>query len=439
MPNVAIPYGSKAVDVSIPDANYLETISPHTVQPNQAEERIIQSALELPIASAPLEEIVRARDTIAIVVDDYTRPTPACRILPHVLDRLRGVGIREQQITIVFALGTHRAMTRDEIVAKIGAEPASMYRIVNTSVHEDGDYVSLGISRLGIPISILKEVADADVRIGIGSIVPHCDVGYAGGGKILLPGICAARTVAANHIQGIDFQGRNLLGASTTLIREDIEDAVARIGLHFIVNAVTTSDGQLYALVCGDFVQAHRAGVRFARDVYGAFASRRADITICSTYPADVDFIQVSKSVWSGDKMTRPGGDLILVTPCTEGVGPYTAFPSLMAQDRHALERRIRGGQIATDIAGVMAALAVRMNRMRERVCIRLVSEGLSPNLAREMGYPHYDCVEHALADALSRQGRLASISVITHGGYTYPMISGEEPVNDALRCDVRR
>jgi nickel-dependent lactate racemase len=252
-------------------------------------------------------------------------------------------------------------------------------------------------------------------------------VGYAGGGKILLPGVCAAQTVAANHIKGIDFQGRNLLGASTTIIRKDIEDAVRRVGLHFIVNAITTSDGQLYALVCGDYIKAYRAGIPYARDVYGVPTRQRADITISSAYPADVDFIQVSKSVWSGDKMTRPGGDLIIVTPCTEGVGPYTSLPSLMAQDRHDLERRIRSGKIGADVTGVTAALAVRLNRIGERVRICMVTDGLSPEVAGEMGYRHYDSVEAALSDALSRQGPEATVSAMTHGGYTYPMVSGEE------------
>jgi nickel-dependent lactate racemase len=427
MPIVTIHYGSKEISVSIPDANYLETISPRAVQLSDDGDAIIKAALDDPIGSTRLERIARPGDKIAIVVDDYTRPTPASRILPHLLERLHEAGVRKDQITIVFALGTHRAMTKAEIVAKIGSGPAKEYRTVNTSVHEDSDYVSMGVSDLGIPIWMLKEVFDAAVRIGMGSIVPHCDVGYAGGGKILLPGVCAAQTVAANHIKGIDFQGRNLLGASTTIIREDIEDAVARVGLHFIVNAITTSDGQLYALVCGDYIKAYRAGIPYARDVYGVPARRRADITICSAYPADVDFIQVCKSVWSGDKMTQQGGDLIIFSPCTEGVGPYISLPSLMAQDRHDLERRIRSGETGADVTGVMAALAVRLNRIGERVHISMVTDGLSPEVAGEMGYRRYDSVEAALSDALSRQGPEATISVMTHGGYTYPMVSGEE------------
>ncbi len=427
MPTITIPYGSKNFSFSIPEANYVETVSPRSVQPFSDEDAAIEAALDNPIGSARLEEIAKPEDRVAIVVDDYTRPTPVARILPHLLDRLHDVGIPEDQVAIVFALGTHRAMTAEEIAAKLGSGPASNYRVVNTSVHGDGDYAYFGTSAMGIPIWLLEEVAKVDLRVGIGSIVPHCDVGYSGGGKILLPGVCAAQTVALNHIKGLDFRGRNLLGAPTTIICQDIEDAISRIGLHFIVNAITTAEGPIYALVCGDYTKAHRAGIPFARDVYGVPTRQRVDITICSAYPGDVDFIQVSKAIWSGDKMTRPGGDLVVVTPCTEGVGPYTALPSLMAQDRHLLEQRIRSGEIEADMMGVMAALAVRINRIGERLRIRMVTEGLSPAVAREMGLLLYTSVEDALSDALSRQGQEATISVMTHGGYTFPMVVGEE------------
>ena len=427
MSNVSVPFGCELVAFEVPDESFVESISPRDVKPNSDAESLIGAAFANPIGSPRLEQIVESHHQVAIVVDDYTRPTPASIILPHTLRCLHAQGVGVEQVLIVFALGTHRAMTDAEISAKIGPEVAATYRIVNRSVHQDAEYVYVGKSEQGVPIWILEKVAQADIRIGIGSIVPHCDVGYAGGGKILLPGICSAQTVAANHIMGIEFQGRNYLGAPTTLIRQDIEDVIPRIGLQFIVNAVTTRDGSLYALVCGDYIQAHRVGVKSAREVYEVQARQRVDVTVCSAFPADMDFIQVCKSVWSGDKMTRPGGDLIIVTPCTEGVGPYQVLPDLMSENRHTLEARIRRNEIGQDVSGVMAALAVRLNRIGERIHISFVSSGLTYEVAKQMGYTHHDSIQDALAEALSRQGRHAKVSAITHGGYTYPIVVGEE------------
>lgn len=426
MPTITVPCGANEVSVHVPDANYVETLHPRPVPALKDQTAAINSALDHPIGSSHIEELVRGAKSVSVVVDDYTRSTPVASVLPLVLERLHSAGVSRDQIVIVFALGTHRAMTEEETSAKVGDEIASTYRLVNKSVHQTAKYEYLGASNLGIEIRLLNEVANADLRVGIGSIVPHCDVGYSGGGKILLPGVCAAETVAMNHIRGLDFQGKNYLGAETTIIREDIEDVVSRTGPLFIVNCITTSSGHLHGIVAGDSVRAHRAGVSLARDVYGVPAGKRVDITVASAYPGDMDFVQVSKTIWSGDKMTRPGGDLIIVTPCVEGVGPYTLLPSLMAEDHHEVEARITGGEIGATVEGVTAALAVRINRMKERIRISIVSQGLGHAEAQAMGFTRYDTAEQALSDALSRHGAGASVSLLTHGGQIYPIVTGE-------------
>jgi nickel-dependent lactate racemase len=426
MPTITVLYGANKISVQVPDANYVETLKPRPVPALKDQTAAINSALDHPIGSSSIEELARGAKSVAVVVDDYTRPTPVASVLPWVLERLRSADVSRDQIVIVFALGTHRAMTEEEIGAKVGNEIASTYRLVNVSVHQTPKYQYLGTSDLGIEIRLLDEVANADLRVGIGSIVPHCDVGYSAGGKILLPGVCAAETVAMNHIRGLDFQGKNYLGAETTIIREDIEDVVSRTGPLFIVNCITTSSGHLYGIVAGDSVKAHRAGVSLARDVYGVPSGKRVNITVASAYPGDVDFIQVSKTIWSGDKMTQPGGDLIIVTPCVEGVGPYTLLPSLMAEDHREVAARITRGEIGATVEGVTAALAVRINRMKERVRISIVSQGLGHAEAQAMGFTPYDTAEQALSDALSRHGAGASVSLLTHGGQIYPIVTGE-------------
>ena len=428
-----MPYGPKTVRMQIPGDNYVETVVPREVRPAQDDDVEVASSLDQPIGSPPLEKVAKATDRVVIVTDDYTRPTPVARILPQVLDRLHQAGIPREHISIVVALGTHRAMKQEEIEAKLGAGPSREYHVVNKSVHQNPEYTYVCESAMGIPVWVLNEVVEADLRIGIGSIVPHCDVGYSGGAKIILPGVCSAQAVSVNHMKGLDFRGVNMLGAPTTPIRQDIEDAVARIGLDFIANTVTTSDGRLYKMVCGHPVEAHRAGIPYAREVYGVPVRQRVDISICGTHPGNVDFIQVCKTYWSGDKMTRPGGDLIIVTPCTEGVGPYTVLPSLMAQDRHDLERRIRSGEIAADTAGVMTSLAIRLNRIGERLRVSMVTDGLPRTDADQMGLTLYDTVEDALAAAINRQGNQATASVMTHGGYTFPMVSGEPEVPSSV------
>ena len=168
------------------------------------------------------------------------------------------------------------------------------------------------------------------------------------------------------------------------------------------------------------------AGVPYARRIYGVPVRQRADITICSAYPGDADFIQVTKAIWAGDKMTCTGGDLIIVTPCTEGVGPYSLMPAFMAQDQRELAKQIRSGEVPANFEGVTAALAVRVNRLGERVRLSLVTEGMSAEMAQQMGISRYTSVEAAQEAAFVRQGPSAKVSVMTQGCYTYPLAPGE-------------
>ena len=421
MIRLALPYGlDRTVSLEIPARNYVETVTPKGFQSSQDDAVLIEKTLDNPVGTDGVASLVTGKHKVAILVDDYARPTPAAKILPVLLQRLLNAGISGDRVSIIFALGTHRRMSQAEIEKKIGKDIAEEYRIVNRSVHEDTAYTYLGESGLGIPIHVMEEVFEADFRIGIGSIVPHCDVGYSGGAKIVLPGVCSAETVSANHMLGLLFNGKNMLGAPTTLIREDIEDVVGRIGLDVVINAITDQEGKLYALVCGDFIKAHREGVKSARDVYEIPIQKRADIAICSTCPGDVDFVQVCKTYWSGDKMVKPGGDLIIVTPCTEGVGPYRQLPDLMGRSSDEIEKAIVSGELAgTD--GVMGSLAIRLNRIAERINVSMVTGGLSLGQAQQMGLPLYASASEALSNALDRQGRQASVAAMTHGGSTYP------------------
>jgi len=114
MPTIAVPYGANEVSVQVPDANYVETLKPRPVSELKDQTAVINSALDHPIGSSSIEELAREAKSVAVVVDDYTRPTPVASVLPLVLGRLHSAGVSQDQIVIVFALGTHRAMTEEE-------------------------------------------------------------------------------------------------------------------------------------------------------------------------------------------------------------------------------------------------------------------------------------------------------------------------------------
>lgn len=424
MIHVSLPYGSEKVGFHLPVRNFGELLEPRAVSPLGDLPDLLTRSLDQPIGTARLEELVFPSDEVAIICDDITRPTPAQMILPQVVERLQAGGIGRSQIRIVIALGTHRAMTEEELEVKIGPEMNSEFEVIHSSIVEEEAYVALGLSSRGITIEALRAVADADVKVGIGDIVPHSDAGWGGGAKIILPGVCSARTVAENHVLAAEFGG-NLLGAATTPLRDDMESTVERIGLGFIINTVLLPSGECYAILAGHYREAHQAGIPLAKKIYGVPYGRPADVVVSCARPYDIDFWQGSKGLWAGDRLARPGGSLILVAPCLEGLGPHgNHYASYIGAHPGELLQALREGSVEDKTA---AAGAVQIHLMKGRLDICMVTHGLSPSTVEAMGFRYYDSLQDAVEERLAFHGREVRVSVITHGGYLCPIQGSEK------------
>jgi nickel-dependent lactate racemase len=142
---------------------------------------------EQAIASLPIEKIVKKGQRICIITDDNTRHTPVKKILKELLPRLEKSGINKNQILIVMALGSHRKMTSEEIIEKVGKNVFDTYRVINSEFHDKSLMVEIGQSQIGTPIRVLKEIMEADIRIGIGSIAPHGCMGWSGAAADFFP------------------------------------------------------------------------------------------------------------------------------------------------------------------------------------------------------------------------------------------------------------
>jgi len=154
---------------------------------------VIQDAFWRPIGTGRLEELLTPDQSVVIMVDDGTRPTPAAKILPLILERIEKVGIPDEQVLVFMGLGTHRPMTETELCRKLGDEVRERYRVINRD-YRDGDFVELGETESGTPIEISREIIEADFRVAVGNVMPHLSAGWGGGSKMLLPGVCSKNT-----------------------------------------------------------------------------------------------------------------------------------------------------------------------------------------------------------------------------------------------------
>ena len=136
---------------------------------------------------------------------------------------------------------------------------------------------------------------------------------------MLLPGVAGQETICAMHLLGANDPQ---LGKVLTPCREEMEDVAREVGLHFIVNVIHNKEGIVLKSLAGHFVEAHRQAVNWGFEVFGVKFSEYADITLSSTWPADFDLTQSDKGLFSAELATRSGGEIILVSPCPEGIAP---------------------------------------------------------------------------------------------------------------------
>ena len=423
MAHINLPYGSGSLSVSIADADLGCVVQPAPMKPAAEFEQLIKDAIEQPIGATALEDLAAPGQRVAIVVDDFTRKTPAAQILPLILRLLEEQGIVDERINIIVASGTHRPMTETELQAKIGVEVLARYSVIKHLGHGHDEMLYLGDASNGIPAWVHRSVAEADLRIGIGMITPHDDAGFSGGSKIILPGVCSADTVTAFHA-ATAFLGETQLGDIHSPIRLSLEAFVAeRVPLNFIVNVILNVEGQVVQCVAGDPVQAHRRGVEHARRVFGVQVDRRYAFVLANSYPYDVDFWQGTKGLFCGSLITEDGGCLILSSAAIEGNSNYPRFPEYIGRPYRDLQNEIRGGQKQD---AMVKAVAAKIGMIKDRIRLMLVSAGLEASDGQAMGAPMFPTVEAALEEALRgvpKERRRGAVCVLPQAGVTLPML----------------
>jgi nickel-dependent lactate racemase len=404
---LTLRYGADWQQITVPARNVLDEAGMREVAPVQDSDSVVETALDHPIGTGRLEELARDCGRVVVLVDDLTRPTPAYRVLPGLLRRFEQAGIAREAICLMVATGTHRPMTPAELAAKIGPLTVSQYEVVNHDCR--GDLVDLGVTPSGIPIMINRRVAEADFVVAVSNIVPHRYCGWAGGAKMIQPGVSGEATTAGTHLMITKYPDVRL-GVVENPVRHEMEAVAERVHLKFIVNTILDRHGNLLHVVAGDFRLAFRRGVALARSVYSAPVRGQADIVLASAYPCDVNLMQAGKAFYSADLVVRQGGIIILVSPCYEGIGEHHEFMELLHYDYATQDEMVARGQVR-DRVGAAASLAVAL--VLARAQIWLVAGGVTPEQAKRMRMTHFDSLQSAVHAALAAQGPAARITVL--------------------------
>ena len=408
--------GTSVQTVELPDSAVQQILYPNKVEQNLTGVPEVARALADPIGTPRLGEIVCPGEKIVIVTSDVTRPMPTYAVMPPLLDELYGAGVRPKDITLVFALGSHRPHTEAEMRKLAGERAWAEIRCIDSNPN---DCVHLGTTQNGTPVDVFRVVAEADRRICLGNIEFHYFAGYSGGAKAIMPGVSTREAIQANHSM-MTLEGACAGNLDTNPLRQDLEEAAAICGVDFIVNVVLDEHKEIIHAVAGHLVDAHRAGCAFLDTLYLTPIQRKADIVIVSQggAPKDLNLYQTQKALDNAKHAIRDGGIIILVGSCREGLGEKTFEEWILGAERSddlitRIQKEFRlGGHKAAAIAMVL-----------KRADIYLVSE-LEPAFVERIFMTPFATVQEAYAAAAEKLGGDASVLVMPYGGSTLPQVS---------------
>ena len=372
-------------------------------------------ALENPIGSPRLKDIVKPGEKIAIITSDITRPMPTYKVMPALLEELKEAGVDYNDVTLVFALGSHRRQTPEEMRRLAGDYAYEKINVVDSDID---DCIRMGVTANGTPVDITRVVAEADRRIALGNIEFHYFAGYSGGYKAIMPGVSTPAAIQSNHklmIKPESCAGR----LEGNPVREDIEEAGRICGLDFILNVVLDEHKEIVKVVCGDPIKAHRVGAAFLDRLYTKEIDRGADIVIVSQggAPKDLNLYQTQKALDNSKHAVKDGGIIILIGSCAEGYGEHTFEDWMLnSESPDDLVNKIRrhfvlGGHKAAAIGMVL-----------QRAEIYLVSDMTPEQVERSFMRP-YTSAQQAFDDALAKFGGKAEVITMPYGGSVLPRL----------------
>jgi nickel-dependent lactate racemase len=324
MKHYPIPCGKKTIEMQIPDGVPVQWVESRKMAPVPDVRRAVEGALNRPMGTPRLRDLVKPGQTVALVVTDITRKLPEEIILPLLLRELGAGGIRKKDITAVVATGTHRPNAPEELREKFG-DVVNEIAFVNHDPWNVEGLLHLGISKGGIPLVFNRKVAQADIRISTGVIETHLFAGYSGGVKSIAVGVAGEETIGATHNYEMLQQTR--LGITEgNKFREFLTEATDALGLHFIVNVVQTGKKEVVKVVAGDPVRAFQEGVKVARQLYEVEIDQPGEIVVSGvSYPKSRDLYQASRAanvvVFGPRPVVVKGGTILLPAPCEDGCG----------------------------------------------------------------------------------------------------------------------
>jgi nickel-dependent lactate racemase len=309
-------YGDEVINLPLPESWKVQMVEMACKDTPQLNDDEVRAALDNAVGAANIKEQARGRKgRIVVTCDDLSRPTPADRVFPFIVEQLHNAGISDSQIFILASFGCHNAMNLDAFARKLGDSVVAKYDCVNHNPFQN--FENLGRTSRGTPVHVNKEFASADLRICISGVKKHRWAGAGGGGKAVLPGVSSIDTILYNHsiIEGRRPEGRRIWWIKDNPERQDMQETARMADLNLSVNCVYNHRRELIDLAAGHVDDAWKKAVISCHKAHSSTPAPESDIVIVNAYPQadqDIDW-------WGAQESLREGGTVVAVHRFTGG------------------------------------------------------------------------------------------------------------------------
>jgi nickel-dependent lactate racemase len=421
---IDLRYGKNGLSLQFPDDIEMTIIRKKRMPPVSDPQGAVKEALSLPVGSKTLSEEAEGLKSVCILICDITRPVPNSLVLPVLLQELTRIGLSSESITILVATGLHRPNEGEELRELIGNEWVfNNFRINNHFARRNTDHIYLGTTTGGTPVIIDRRFVDSDLRIVVGLVEPHFMAGYSGGRKVVIPGIAHEETIRVLHSTRMLENERIANGLlESNPLHQELVLGARMAGKILALNTVIDEERNLCFVNFGALEESHLAAVGFARPYFEIPVDRKFKtiITSASGYPLDKTYYQTVKGMVGVIDILEKGGDIFIVSECSEGLGSK----EYGASQKKFIETGVDSFLAETGrkkCAGIDEWQTVMQIKAMKQGKIHLFSQGLN---REEKAMTGVDVIEN-LPDAIQKFLALKedkSIAVIPEGPYAIPV-----------------
>jgi nickel-dependent lactate racemase len=415
---IQLAYGRGSVEFNFDEARF-SVLTADRIPKTPLKDFEIGLALDDPIASPPIDELVSSDDSVLIVVSDATRATASAQIVNLLTRRLVQVGVSPASMAVIFAAGIHRPVTEKEKAELLTPFIVQRLRILTHDAYDPSQLHAFGRTESGVTVELNSALREFSRVFLTGGITFHYFAGFTGGRKSICPGLASAKTIEATHMLALDFEsgGRKAGVRAGALdgnaVHEECERVASLVAPTFSINTIVNEEKRAVRLYAGDWRLAHRAACDYYLDHFSVPIPSKRDIVIVSSsgFPHDINLIQAHKALDMAALACNDGGTIVLLAECGDGLGRPDFLKWFDETDARALAARLVNGY---EVNG-QTAWALLTKAERFRVC--LVSE-LPPDDVRRMRMVPVRTIEEALEHAGNGDG-----FVMPRGAAVLPLI----------------